>query len=211
MNTKLAEEVAGGDAPTRQAARGDLTQGPILRTMIAFSVPMLISNVIQTLNDSINAIWVGRLIGESALAATANANMVMFLMIATVFGLGNATTVRVGQYFGNRDIAAARRTFGSGVGFCVIFSVIVSGLGWAFSSRLLQLLATPAGSFAEAEAYLSVIFVTLPFGMFSMMVGMGLRGTGDSKPPLHSMILTVALDIVLNPLLIRGFGPIPAL
>ena len=85
MNTKLAEEVAGGDAPTRQAARGDLTQGPILRTMIAFSVPMLISNVIQTLNGSINAIWVGRLIGESALAATANANMVMFLMIATVF------------------------------------------------------------------------------------------------------------------------------
>jgi putative MATE family efflux protein len=211
MSTNLAEDPADAGASARQAARGDLTQGPILRTMIAFSVPMLISNVIQTLNGSINAIWVGRLIGESALAATANANMVMFLMIATIFGLGNATTVRVGQFFGNRDIEAARRTFGSGVGFCVIFSVIVSGLGWAFSSRLLHLLATPAGSFAEAEAYLSVIFVTLPFGMFSMMVGMGLRGTGDSKTPLHAMFLTVALDIVLNPLLIRGFGPIPAL
>src|ERR1700712_3055320 len=118
MNTKLAEEVAGGDAPTRQAARGDLTQGPILRTMIAFSVPMLISNVIQTLNGSINAIWVGRLIGESALAATANANMVMFLMIATIFGFGMATTVRVGQYFGARDLTGARMTFGSGLGFC---------------------------------------------------------------------------------------------
>ncbi|MDB5724074.1 MAG: family efflux transporter, partial [Novosphingobium sp.] len=112
MNTKVAEDRAEGGAPTRQTGRGDLTQGPILRTMIAFSVPMLISNVIQTLNGSINAVWVGRLIGESALAATANANMVMFLMIATVFGLGNATTVRVGQYFGNRDIDAARRTFG---------------------------------------------------------------------------------------------------
>ncbi len=212
MNTKLAEDRPEEPAAPREAARGgDLTQGPILRTLVMFSIPMLIGNVIQTLNGSINAIWVGRLIGESALAATANANVVMFLLFAAIFGLGNATTVRVGQYFGNRDVDAARRTFGSGLGFCVIVAVIVSLLGWFLSTDLLRLLATPAGSFAEAEAYLRVIFVTMPFGTFSMMLGMGLRGSGDSKTPLHSMILTVALDIVLNPLLIRGWGPVPSL
>lgn len=211
MSANLAEDGAEGGAPTRPPARGDLTQGPILRTMIAFSVPMLIGNVIQTLNGSINAIWVGRLLGESALAATANANVVMFLLFAAVFGLGNATTVRVGQYFGNRDIDTARRTFGSGLGFCVLFAAFVSLIGWYGSPALLRLLATPEGSFAEAQAYLRVIFVTMPFGTFSMMLGMGLRGSGDSKTPLHSMILTVALDIVLNPLLIRGLGPVPAL
>jgi len=78
----------------------------------------VLSNVLQTLNGSINAIWVGRLLGESALAATANANVVMFLLFAAVFGFGMATTVRVGQYFGARDIDAARRTFGAGIGFC---------------------------------------------------------------------------------------------
>src|ERR1700741_520068 len=104
MNAKLAEDRLEGGAAPRDTHRGDLTQGPILRTLIAFSIPMLIGNVIQTLNGSINAIWVGRLIGESALAATANANMVMFMVVAAVFGLGNATTVRVGQYFGNRDV-----------------------------------------------------------------------------------------------------------
>ena len=211
MNTELAEDRAEGGTRSRDTARGDLTQGPILRTMIAFSVPMLIGNMIQTLNGSINAIWVGRLLGESALAATANANVVMFLLFAAVFGLGNATTVRVGQYFGNRDIDKARRTFGSGLGFCVLLAVIVSVVGWFTSTGLLRVLATPAGSFEEAEAYLRVIFVTMPFGTFAMMLGMGLRGSGDSKTPLHSMILTVALDIVLNPLLIRGLGPIPAL
>ncbi|WP_309141141.1 MATE family efflux transporter [Novosphingobium sp. G106] len=189
----------------------DLTEGPILRTLIGFSIPMLIGNVIQTLNGSINSIWVGRLIGESALAATANANVVMFLLFAAVFGLGNATTVRVGQLFGARDIAAARRTFGSGVGFCVIVATLVAALGWFFSPRLLHLLATPKGSLQEAKAYLRVVFATMPFGTLSMILGMGLRGTGDSKTPLYSMILTVALDIVLNPLLIRGFGPLPAL
>lgn len=207
MSTQPAEERRGPAVK----ARGDLTQGPILRTLMAFSVPMLISNVIQTLNGTINAVWVGRLIGESALAATANANMIMFLLVAAVYGLGNATTVRVGQYFGHSDIDAARRTFGSGLGFCVVMAVIVSATGWAFSNPLLHLLATPADSFAQAQAYLQVTFITMPFGMFSMMIGMGLRGTGDSRTPLHAMILTVAIDVLLNPLLIRGLGPIPAL
>lgn len=211
MNTKVGQDQAADGATPQPAMKGDLTQGPILKTIVAFAVPMLIGNLIQTLNGSINAIWVGRLIGESALAATANANMVMFLLIAAVFGLGSATTVRVGQHFGNRNMDAARRTFGSGAGFAVLASIVVSVLGAMFSHRLLLILATPAASLAEAEAYLRVIFVTLPFGMFSMMLGMGLRGVGDAKTPLYSMIVIVVLDIVLNPLLILGLGPIPAL
>lgn len=193
---------------TRQ---GDLTEGPILRTLVGFSIPMLIGNVIQTLNGSINSIWVGRLLGESALAATANVNVVIFLLFAAIFGLGNATTIRVGQHFGARDIVAARRTFGCGVGFCLIVAVLVGIGGWFLSPSLLRLLATPEASLIQAEAYLRVVFVALPLGTLSMMLGMGLRGTGDAKTPLHSMILTVALDIVLNPLLIRGLGPLPAL
>ena len=176
-----------------------------------FSIPMLIGNLIQTLNGSINAIWVGRLIGESALAATTNANGVMFLLFAAVFGLGNATTVRVGQHFGARDIAAARLTFGSGLGFCAIIAALMGLAGWLAAPALLRALATPAGSFDQALVYLRVVFVTMPFGTLSMMLGMGLRGVGDAKSPLHAMILTVALDIVLNPLLITGMGPLPAL
>lgn len=190
---------------------GDLTQGPILRTLLLFSIPMLIGNVLQTLNGSINSIWVGRLIGETALAATANANMVMFLLFAAVFGFGMATTVRVGQFFGARDIDAARRTFGAGVGLCLVLAVAGGVLGWVFSAGLLHLLSTPQASLAEALAYMRVIFITMPFGTLSMMISMGLRGVGDSKTPLYAMILTVALDIVLNPLMIVGLGPVPAL
>ena len=76
--------------------RGDLTQGPIARTLLVFALPQIAGNVMQTLNGSINAIWVGRLLGERALAATANANLVMFLLFALSFGLGMAATVRIG-------------------------------------------------------------------------------------------------------------------
>lgn len=199
------------EASASSATRGDLTQGPIFRTLMLFSIPMLLANVLQTLNGSVNAIWVGRLIGESALVATANANLVMFLLFAAVFGFGMATTVRVGQHFGARKIDAARSAFGTGVGFCVLLSAGVGLAGWLTTPWLLHLLGTPEASLLQAMAYLRVVFVTMPLGAASTMISMGLRGTGDSRTPLYAMILTVALDIVLNPLLIRGLGPLPSL
>ncbi|MFD1958977.1 MATE family efflux transporter [Novosphingobium panipatense] len=142
--------------------RGDLTKGPILKTLLFFSIPMLASNVLQALNGSVNAIWVGRLLGEAALAATANANIVMFLIFAAVFGFGMATTVRVGQHFGARQIDAARQTFGTGVGFCLIISIATGVVGWFGADALLDVLGTPAASKANALAYLRVVFVTIP-------------------------------------------------
>ncbi|MBC2670437.1 MATE family efflux transporter [Novosphingobium piscinae] len=193
------------------ARRGDLTQGPILRTLLLFSIPTLLSNVLQTLNGSVNAVWVGRLIGESALAATANANVITFLLFSAVFGFGMATTVKVGQHYGARNIDAARRTFGAGTGFCTLLSLAVAIAGWFASPQLLRLMATPGASMAEADAYLRVIFLSLPFGTLTMMLSMGLRGAGDARTPLYAMILTVVIDIAFNPLLIRGIGPIPPL
>ena len=66
---------------------GDLTSGPIPRTLLLFALPVLGSNVLQSLNGSINAVWVGRFLGEAALTATSNANLVLFLILGTVFGL----------------------------------------------------------------------------------------------------------------------------
>lgn len=210
------EELPAADRPQEEAAarpamRGDLTRGPILKTLLLFSIPMLISNVLQTLNGSVNAIWVGRLLGESALAATANANIVMFLVFAAVFGFGMATTVRVGQHYGARDIDAARRTFGTGVGFCLAISIATGVIGWFGADGLLHLLGTPDASRDEALAYLRVVFVTMPLASVNMMFAMGMRGVGDSKTPLYAMILAVVLDIAFNPLLIIGVGPLPTL
>ncbi|SFG04927.1 putative efflux protein, MATE family [Novosphingobium sp. CF614] len=195
----------------RPAIKGDLTQGPILKTLILFAVPMLLSNVLQTLNGSINAIWVGRLLGESALAATANANVVMFLLYAAIFGFGMATTVRVGQHFGAGDIDAARRMFGSGTGFCFGLSLVVAALGGIYTPALLDALGTPEASKIEALSYLRVIFITIPLGSVNMMISMAMRGAGDSKTPMYAMILAVAIDVCFNPLLIMGVGPLPRL
>ena len=202
----LAEDVA-----TARPLRGDLTQGPILRALIAFSFPALVANILQTLGGSINAMWVAHLLGERAVAATANANMIMFLMVGTVFGFGMATTIRVGQSFGAHDLGEARRNFGGGIGFGFALSVAISVLGWWYAEPVLKLMATPPEARAQALAYLQITFLSMPFSVAAMMVSMGLRGAGDATTPMASMILTVVVGIVLNPLLIAGYGPFPKL
>lgn len=189
----------------------DLISGPILKTLVLFSAPTLASNILQSLNGSINSIWVGRLLGEGALAATANANVIMFLVFSAAFGFGMAATVKIGQAFGAKDVLAARRTFGSAIGFCVIISLIVGTLGWVFAPELLTAMAAPGETYVYALTYLRVIFIAMPASMITVILSMGLRGGGDAATPLKFMVLSSVLDIGLNPLLINGFGPIPPL
>nr|WP_233150714.1 MATE family efflux transporter [Sphingomonas sp. BT553] len=179
--------------------------------MIAFALPTLGSNILQSLNGSINAIWVGRFLGEDALAATSNANIIMFLMFGAVFGFGMAATILVGQSWGRRDVEGARRAFGSAIGLVLVVSCIVAVLGYTFSHDILVLLATPGPALPLAEDYLRVIFLGLPASMMIVLIMMGLRGTGDAMTPLWFMVLGVILDAGLNPLLIIGIGPFPRL
>src|SRR5688572_28005941 len=87
----------------------DLTQGPITRTLVMFSLPVLGTSVLQSLNGSVNAIWVGRLLGEQALTATANATLILIFMLGAVFGVGMAATILVGQAVGAKKPGEVKR------------------------------------------------------------------------------------------------------
>jgi putative MATE family efflux protein len=196
---------------SREREARDLVNGPIASSLLLFAIPTLASNVLQSLNGSINAIWVGRFLGAQALAATANANITMFLMFSVVFGFGMASTVVIAQAAGRGDMDAARRSFGSATGFCTILGTVVAAAGWASSPALLRLLGTPAEAFDMALVYLRVIFIAMPATLISVMMMMGLRGAGDARTPLIFMFVSVVIDLVLNPLFILGLGPIPAM
>lgn len=197
--------------PQPQKLSGDLTQGPLLKTLVLFAVPQMIGNVLQNLNGSINAVWIGQLLGDTALAATANANIIMFLLFALVFGFGMAATVRIGQAWGRQDVLAARRTLGTALGLMAGISLATTLFGMIFAPQLLDWLATPGDSYGEALAYLRVVFIANPLATATMMIAMGLRGAGDANTPLRFMVLTSLIDIALNPVLIKGMGPFPAL
>ncbi|MGB6117020.1 MAG: MATE family efflux transporter [Mesorhizobium sp.] len=192
-------------------ARRDLTTGPIASTLLVFALPVLGANVLQSINGSINAIWVGRLLGAEALAATSNANLVLFLIVGTLFGIGMAATIIVAQAVGAKDFAQARRVVGTSATFFFAISIIVAIAGWLLVDEILALLQTPADAVPLARAYLRVVFLAVPVINLLSFIMTVLRGSGDSRTPFLFMGLAALFDAGLNPILIAGYGPIPAL
>lgn len=188
-----------------------LTEGPIARTLLWFALPTLGANVLQSMNASVNAMWIGHYLGEAALTATSNANLILFFLLGAVFGIGMAATILVGQAVGAKDPTQARRVVGTAAGFFVGMSVLLAALGFVLTPHILAWMQTPADAQPYAEAYLRIIFLALPPMYFYSFLMMTLRGAGDAKTPFLFMLLSVGLDIVLNPLLMFGVGPFPRL
>lgn len=193
-------------APTR-----DLTRGPIARTLLVFSLPILAGNVLQSLNGSVNAVWVGGHLGEAALTATANANNVMFALIGAIFGISMATNILVAQAMGARRLGQAKRVLGSSATFFGAVSLLIASLGVPLSRTLMQWMNTPEEALHLAEAYLQIIFLAIPLLFMFTFVTAVLRGAGDTRTPFWFLLVVVVLDMSLNPLFIFGLGPVPAL
>ena len=189
----------------------DLTVGPIGKTLILFSLPVLGSNILQSLNGSANAVWVSHVLGEAALTATSNSNQVFFLMLGAVFGVSMAANIMIGQAVGAKDEALAKKVVGTCTTFFIVLSLAVGVAGGILTPHILDAMRTPAESRGDAIAYLRVIFAAMPFMYFFSFVMMAQRGTGDSKTPFYFALVQVGLDITLNPLLIMGIGPFPRL
>jgi putative MATE family efflux protein len=196
---------------TSPSSQRDLTTGPVAKTLFLFALPSLGVNILQSLNHSVNSIWIGQFLGEEALAASANAGMVMFLMFAVLFGFSMATTILIGQHMGRRDVEGVRRIIGTATGIFSIAGVVSAALGWVYAPQLLRLLATPEGAYPLALAYLRIIFLSMPTSFIMILLASSLRGVGDAVTPMWNSLLNIALDIVLNPILILGLGPIPAM
>lgn len=195
-------------APVHQR---DLTVGPVARTLFLFALPSLGVNILQSLNNSVNSIWIGQFLGEEALAASANAGLIMFLMFSALFGFSMATTILIGQNMGRRDVESVRRVMGTATGVFFVSGAVIAVFGWIFAPNLLRLMATPEGAYPLALAYLRVMFLSMPTSFVMVLISSSLRGVGDSVTPFWNTVLNVGLDIVLNPVFILGFGPVPAM
>ena len=189
----------------------DLTSGPIAKTMLVFMLPVLGTNVLQSLNATVNTFWVSHSLGMAAMAAIQNANIIMMLLMGAVFGISMASNILVAQAVGAGDYALIKRVIGTAISFffCVSFSLAV--FGSIFSPHILDAMGTPGPARPFAIAYLRIVFMTMPFMYFFMFLQMAQRGAGDSKTPFYFSLLAVGIDVVMNPILINGFFGFPRL
>lgn len=206
-------QLAPSRPPTssRSRSRRDLTEGPIGKTLFLFALPVLGGNALQNLNGTVNAFWVSHSLGVQAVTAISNANIIMQLLLGTVFGISMAANIMIGQAYGARDMRQVKRIVGTCTSFFVALPIVVAVFGALATPHILAAMGTPADARPEAIAYLRVIFAAMPFMYFFAYMQMAQRGGGDSTTPFYFMIVAVALDSTLNPLLIRGIGPFPRL
>ncbi len=188
----------------------NLTSGPIGSTLLLFALPVLGTNILQALNGTANAFWVSHVLGPAALTATTNANQIFFLMMGAMFGLSMAANLMIGQAIGAGDKVLAKKVIGTCIIFFLGLSALVGLAGYTLTPAILTAMDTPPDARLDAIIYLRVIFLAIPFMYFFAFIQMAQRGTGDSRTPFYFSLFAVGLEVCLNPLLILGFGPIPA-
>ncbi len=189
----------------------DLTVGSIPRHLLNFSIPMLMGNMLQSGYSIINMIWVGNIVGENGLGATAVSFPIMFILIGLAAGATMATSVLVAQYYGAKDFERMKRVVDNSTSICIVLSAVLIAVGITFSDFLLGLMDTPEAIFLMASSYLKISLSGVLFMYLMFTISSILRGIGDTVTPLIFMGAGVILNAILDPIMIIGLGPVPRL
>src|SRR5690606_27476594 len=204
---------------TREPERGDrsggfmqdFTRGNVWRHLLIFSWPMFVGNLFQALYNTVDSFWVGRFLGPEALGAVSVIFPILFALVSLIMGLTMATTTLVAQYRGARQDDQVRSTVANSTVLIVLLGLLTSLGGYVYRFPLLRLMRTPAEILEPAAVYLGVFSLGLiPMFLYNSLSAV-LRGLGDSRTPLRFLIYATVLNIILDPLVILGWGPIPPL
>ncbi|MBX9929659.1 MAG: MATE family efflux transporter [Gemmatimonadaceae bacterium] len=188
-----------------------IVEGPILAAVWTIAWPTVLQNVIGGAQGIIDHALVGRLVGYAGNAAVGVAFQIFLVVITFVMSIYTGMGVLVSRFTGAGDAAAVNRTTYQGFLASIMLSVLVLGpVGWLLSPTLLDLVHAAPEVKAQALPYLRTLFIGGVGMLMFFFLGGALRAAGDAKTGLRLGIAMTVLNIFLNVVLIRGWGPIPA-
>ncbi|MBK1882109.1 MATE family efflux transporter [Luteolibacter pohnpeiensis] len=190
------------------ATRSSLTEGPILKSLVSLSLPIVFANVLQSMYQLTDTFWVGRL-GGNAVAAVSVSFPLIFLMIALGGGFTVAGSTLVAQYTGAKNSKMVNHVTSQTLMIVFFAAACLSLLGFLSSGALLRLIGVEKVILGDATTYLRVSFSGLIFLFGYFMYQSIMRGLGEVRVPLYIVSGTVLLNLLLDPLFIFGWGPIP--
>ncbi|MCY7007523.1 MATE family efflux transporter [Fusobacterium simiae] len=176
----------------------DLTQGDELKTIIYFSLPILMGNIFQQIYNISDAIIIGNFLGKESLAAVGSSYQINVLIIAISIGISLGTSILISQCFGAKNIEKLKNAVNTGFIFSIILSFIITIFGFILSNRILILINVPENLLLNSNIYLKIIFIgVIPTFAYNSLTNI-LKGIGDSKTPTYILIVTVILNIILD-------------
>jgi putative MATE family efflux protein len=183
----------------------DLTQGSVVRNILAMAGPMAAGMIFQTLYFLVDLYFVAGL-GDPAVAGVGAAGTLMFIIMALTQVLGVGTVALIAQAVGRKDRADANLVFNQSVLFAVACALATMIGGYAFAGPYVASIAADAATQLEGVTYLYWFLPGLALGFAQVVMGSALRGTGIVKPTMAIQALTVLLNTLLAPVLIAGWG-----
>ena len=180
----------------------NLLDGPILRSIIAFAIPILISNIFQQLYNTADIMIVGRYLGPNALAGVGATAAIFELVIGFALGVGNGMGVVIARCFGAQDITQLKRAVASTLVIGFGLSLMVSTLGHFGMYPLLEFLGTPTEIIDLSYQYIHMIVLCVGVTFaYNLCAGL-LRAVGDSQAALYFLIFSAIINIILDILFI---------
>lgn len=170
----------------------------ILNKLISFSIPLILSGLLQQLFNWVDALIVGNIIGETALAGVGATSSVYNLFVTVIVGFTSGLSVLFAQQYGSGRHDENTKLLENYVIILTFVFVVISALGMIFTVPLLNLMDTPEKLFNEAADYLFIIFTGIPFLAVYNTYSAALRGIGNSKVPFMAVLISSVTNVVLD-------------
>lgn len=183
----------------------NMTQGKPVKLLFTFALPLMAGNIFQQLYTVVDTMVVGQFLGVDALAALGATDWLNWMMLGIIQGFTQGFAIKMAQDFGAGDYVHLRKVIGNSAILSALFSIVLVIAGILAAKPVLNLLQTPGDIMPSSLLYIYIMFAGIPIVMFYNLLACILRSLGDSKTPLHAMIIASITNIVLDVLFVFGF------
>ena len=184
----------------------NMTTGAPWRRITAFALPVLLSQVFPQLYNTVDALIVGRFLGDEALAAVTSSGALIFLLVSFFEGLTLGAGVAISRYFGANDPARVERAIHTNILVSAISGLLLTGLGVWLTPHILCWMDTDPEVLPDAIDYFRYYFTGVLAVVLYNACKSIMNALGDSRRPLYYLLLSSAVNVVLDLLFIAGFG-----
>lgn len=187
----------------------NLTTGSVLRNVLYFSLPYLLSYFLQTLYGMADLFIIGQFEGAASTTAVSVGSQVMHMITVMIVGLAMGSTVSIGRSIGAGEHKRATAVIGNTVTLFMALSVVLMAILLVFVRPIVSIMSTPAEAVSGTTAYLTICFIGIPCITAYNIISSIFRGLGDSKSPMYFIAVACVANIILDFLFIglMDMGP----
>ena len=184
---------------------GNLLEGPLLPNIITYTIPIILTSLLQLLFNAADLVVVGRFCGSVSVAAVGATGSITNLIVNLFIGLSVGAGVSVAHAYGERDAQAVHRTVHTAVITALVGGAVLTVIGVTFSETFLHMMGTPENVLKLSAVYMKIYFGGIVFSMIYNFCASILRAAGDTKSPLVFLSIAGVVNVVLNLIFVTAF------